>query len=517
MSDLVELTKQRLESPSGSRSGSDPIEDLISILVAIPNRIEMFEALLATVRKCFLADHCAILSHHKPTDRWFVEAQQGLDRASVADAIALSWTIISETTSAARSLLIPDARAHELTAQSKSIRIHNVRAVLCAPILDGELRVWGVLYLDNCSLPGVFDGESQRQLEVFARFAGIAIRRCDDLVRLGTPLDVTSRIEPGLDANIFEFPSASMRKVMSLLKRAAEHEVPILLLGETGSGKDVLARWVHDHSRRWDAPFGHINCAALAPTLVESELFGIEKRRATGVDFQEGRLKLADGGTVFLNEIGELPLSVQAKILRVLEDKVLDRVGSSNSVGVDVRFICATHREVPEMVASGAFRRDLYFRMNVFEITVPPLRERPEDIPILADHILDRLCRKHGRAKIKIPKTIQNQFSRMPWKGNIRELANLLERAVILQEGNELSLEPAPSHTPDAVRSQQARMPKRLNLPEAIESYERSIIMDTLRESGWVLRSAAARLGIPYSTLRSKTKKYGIQAPKRIR
>ncbi|MBI3872360.1 MAG: sigma-54-dependent Fis family transcriptional regulator [candidate division Zixibacteria bacterium] len=493
----------------------DPISEITDILSAIPDRTLFLNRLLTTGRRCFMADHGAILSHHRPTGRWFLEAAYALGPDAIEDIRGLSWTVVDRTSAHARSLLIADATAHELTRDSKSVRAYNILSVLTAPIMDAN-GLWGIIYLDNASVPNAFDEKSQQQLSRFAQFAGIAIQRCEDFVRLARPIRPAEAQTAGMAPACYEFASPVMIETMEVIRRAARTEVPILLTGETGTGKDFLTRWIHQQSARRQAQLAQINCANIPPNLVESELFGIESRVATGVGFQEGRLKLADGGTVFLNEIGELPLSIQAKILRVIEEKVVDRIGGKTPVGVDVRFICATNRDLGAMLECGEFRRDLYFRINIFEARIPPLRERPEDIPALASYILNDKCRQYHRSPMRIPKTTMAQLTTLPWKGNIRELANVIERGVILSEGDELHIgQEAP--LPTGLRLHAGPGPHRVRLPDALDRFEVQMISQALRDSGWMLRHAAHQLGLPVSTLRSKISKHGVKKPRRLR
>jgi DNA-binding NtrC family response regulator len=306
-----------------------------------------------------------------------------------------------------------------------------------------------------------------------------------------------------------------MVATMALLRRAAPTDVPILLLGEPGVGKDYMARWIHENSKRRDAPYSEVNCSALHPNLVEAELFGIESKAATDVKFREGRIRWADGGTVFLNEIGDLPLSIQGKVLRVIEKQQLDRVGGDSPVGADVRFICATNRDLKGMIDSGEFRLDLYFRINIFESHIPPLRDRMEDFPHLAEHILRQKCHEYRRPPMRIPKTVMAQMAAHDWKdGNLRELANLIERGVILAEGDEFSMSHSisgPVGAPTPIRFDQKD-----SLRDIVGRFEAQVIREILEDSGWMVVRAAARLRIPESTLRFKMRKLHVEPPRII-
>lgn len=509
--DLNDL-RRGLESLAASRVTIDPFAEVAGILETLPDRTRFLNALLATARRCFFADHGAILSHHRLTGRWFAEAAYGLDNNALEEIKGLSWTVVRQTSDTAQSLLVADTAGNEITRNSRSIREYNIQSVLCAPILDEE-GVWGVIYLDNAGVPNAFDEQSREQLRLFARFCGIAIQRCDDLVRLSVREAPTVEEPTAAAAPFFEFVSPAMVDIMNIMRRAAPTDVPILLLGETGTGKDVLARWIHAGSARHERTFAHINCASISPNLVEAELFGVESNVATGVGFREGRIKLADGGTVFLNEIGELPLSIQAKILRVIENKELDRVGGDTAMGVDVRFICATHRDLAAIVEKGEFRRDLYYRINIVEARIPPLRDHMEDFPLLVNHILKAKCRKYDRPPARISKALMARWITQPWHGNLRELANVIERSIILGEGEEFA---TASRTSGRSRPSTPPPGTAEPLTQLMDKTEAHFITQALRESGWLLTRAAARLRIPPSTLRYKMRKLGIKPPKRV-
>jgi len=515
MSPSIHDMRREFEKQAAASKALDPFAEVSGILETLPDRTRFLNTLLATAKRCFFADHGAILSHHRATGRWFAEASYGLDSSAIEEIKGLSWTVVRQTSETAQSLLVSDASTNEITRDSRSIRAYNIQSVLCAPIFDTQ-GVWGVIYLDNSGVPNAFDRQSQEQLHHFARFCGIAIQRCDDLVRLSGPVVATAPDDQiGAPAPFFDFVSPSMVEIMTLLRRATPTNVPILLAGETGTGKDYLAHWIHENSPRHDRPFAHVNCASIHSNLMEAELFGIESNVATGVGFREGRIKLADGGTVFLNEIGELPLSLQAKILRVIENKELDRVGGDAAIGADVRFICATHRDLASMVEQGEFRRDLYYRINIFEAHLPPLRERMEDFPRLADHILKTKCRQYNRPPMHVPKNVLARWAAEEWKGNLRELANVIERAIILGEGSDIVPESRELHR--GKRASASSTHSGESLAQMLARTEAQIITQALRDSGWMLARAAARLRIPSSTLRYKMNKLGIKAPKRIR
>jgi len=296
-----------------------------------------------------------------------------------------------------------------------------------------------------------------------------------------------------------------MQRLLSLIERVAPTDAPVLIMGETGAGKELVAEEIHARSARADRTLVKVNCAALAPTLIEAELFGREKGAYTGaLSRQMGRFELAHGSTLFLDEVCELPLDLQAKLLRVLQDGTFERLGSPRSMRADVRIIAATNRDIEQAVADGQFRADLYFRLAVFPVVVPPLRERPEDLPLLARGIVDEVGRKMGKRIDAIEDDSLAELRRYQWPGNIRELRNVIERAIILSEGGTLRIERPQFRTKAAAASLM------------MEDVERSHIVRILEQTGWRVRGtegAASLLGLPPSTLEARMSKLGIRRP----
>jgi formate hydrogenlyase transcriptional activator len=302
--------------------------------------------------------------------------------------------------------------------------------------------------------------------------------------------------------------SPPLVSVLEKVRRVAPTEASILIYGETGTGKELIARAIHSTSQRRDKPLIKINCAALPAGLVESELFGHEKGAFTGaIALHTGRFELADRGTIFLDEIGELPAETQAKLLRVLQEREFDRVGGKSPRKVDVRVIAATNRDLLEAVREKAVREDLYYRLNVFPIHLPPLRDRAEDIPLLAKFLLDKYSARIGRRFEGIEPGTLRRLMAYPWPGNVRELENVLERAVILATGPMLDVDPDVLGLPASELVQTSG---------SLEEIERSYILNVLRRTHWVIeghQGAAAILGLHPNTLRSRLKKLGLSRP----
>jgi formate hydrogenlyase transcriptional activator len=296
--------------------------------------------------------------------------------------------------------------------------------------------------------------------------------------------------------------SPALSEVLKQIRTVAPTDSTVLIEGETGTGKELIAQAIHTNSRRRSRPFVKLNCAAIPLGLLESELFGHEKGAFTGALAQQlGRFEAADGGTLFLDEIGDIPLELQAKLLRVLQEQEFERLGSTYTRRVNVRVVAATNQDLAGLVAEKLFRMDLYYRLNVFPITLPPLRRRPEDIPMLVAHFVRRYAGSMAKRIGKITSAAMEALLRHPWPGNIRELQNFIERAVILTDGDVLHLSPLPTHaafSTDAV---------------TLADAERDHILNALRESNWVVggaAGAAARLGVKRTTLISKMRKRGL-------
>jgi formate hydrogenlyase transcriptional activator len=301
--------------------------------------------------------------------------------------------------------------------------------------------------------------------------------------------------------------SLGLRRVLRMVETVAGADSTVLLLGETGTGKELIARAIHSHSPRKPRPFVKLNCAAIPTGLLESELFGHERGSFTGAIAQKiGRIELAHQGSLFLDEIGDIPLELQPKLLRVLQEREFERLGSTRTQKVDVRIVAATHCDLEGMILEKQFRSDLYYRLNVFPIHVPPLRERPEDIPLLAQHFVQQATRRMRKTIDTIPSETMEALIRHRWPGNIRELENVTERAVILSPGPVLRL---------SLRDLNSRVPpdQSVDRNQTLEEVERNHILRTLQETRWILGGpggAASRLGLNRSTLYFRMNKLGI-------
>jgi formate hydrogenlyase transcriptional activator len=306
--------------------------------------------------------------------------------------------------------------------------------------------------------------------------------------------------------------SPALEAVLEQVERVAPTDSTVIIQGETGTGKELIAHAIHNLSLRCGRPFIRLNCAAIPLDLLESELFGHEKGAFTGAIAQKiGRFELADKGTLFLDEVGDIPPALQPKLLRVLQEQEFERLGSTKTHKVDVRLVAATNRDLIEMVNRGEFRSDLYYRLNVFPILLPPLRDRREDIPALVTHFVEVFGRRMGREIEHIPPETMSALSSYPWPGNIRELQNLIERAVILSNNGVLP-NSLPAMGTQAVTVSSAAA----TTPVTLKDSERTLIQRTLESVGWVIggpKGAATKLGLKRTTLIHKMQKLGISRP----
>src|ERR1700677_3700467 len=302
--------------------------------------------------------------------------------------------------------------------------------------------------------------------------------------------------------------SPALEAVLDGVKRVAPTSSTVLIQGETGTSKELIARAIHNISPRCGRPFIKLNCAAIPLDLLESELFGHEKGAFTGAIAQKlGRFELADKGTLFLDEVGDIPPQLQPKLLRILQEQEFERLGSSRTHQVDVRLVAATHRDLAGMVRDGEFRSDLYFRLNVFPVQLPPLRERREDIPALVEHFVEILGRRVGRQIDHIPEQTMLDLCSYDWPGNIRELQNLIERALILSDNGVL---------PNPLLTAGAQHISAVPAPTTLMDSERALMLRTLEAAGWVIGGrdgAASRLGLKRTTLIYKMQRHGIARP----
>ena len=440
----------------------------------------------------YMSPACEQISGH--VAREFLEDPTLLDRLVHADDLPV-WRKALESASAATSAVPLEFRIHRRSGETRWVRFAS----------------------NPVRLPdGTAAGVRGSIADVTSRKLGeIALERAyQEIAELKDRLEAENtyyreKIQSVEGSGELLGQSDPMKYLHFRIRQVAPSDTTVLILGETGTGKELVAEAIHSLGPRKDRPLVKVNCAALPPSLAESELFGHEKGAFTGSTAQrKGRFELADGATLFLDEVGELAPELQAKLLRVLQDRTFERVGGHRTLKADVRVIAATNRNLVQDVKAGRFREDLWYRLNVFPISVPPLRQRKEDIPTLALAFVDRTCRRLGKQGLEIPRSVMDALQARDWPGNVRELQNLMEQAVLVSDGPTLRLpEQGPFEIPGSGGPATAR---------SLEEVERRHIIEVLESAGWKLEGAdgaAALLGLKPSTLRSRMQKLDIRRP----
>jgi transcriptional regulator with GAF, ATPase, and Fis domain len=410
--------------------------------------------------------------------------------------VRVSRTLLKKITAERNGLLLDNLKRSPL-GQVASLQSAGVKSALCVPLLLAG-RVSGVIYLDTRSPENPFDSD---HLHLVAAVAGLISLAWANVRHLEKLREENKYLQEEINLNhelVGESPR--MRAVYELIRRVAATDSTVLIQGESGTGKELVARAIHNSSSRADGPFVAVNCAAITETLLESELFGHEKGAFTGAVAQKkGRVELANGGTLFLDEIGEFAIALQAKLLRVLQEREVERVGGTRPMKIDVRFVAATNRGLLQAVEAGTFRRDLYHRLNVVSITLPALRERAEDIPLLADYFVAKASRKCRIRPKPISAEVQACLLSYDWPGNVRELEHAMERALVLGASDKVLPEDLPSEIVESAPGE----PNSSSFQSVVKEQKRQVVQKAMQQSNGNYIEAAKLLGIhPNSLLR---------------
>ena len=416
----------------------------------------------------------------------------GLDRRRGQDeSISVSTTVTKWVLHHGESLLISNQTDPKGLEQSDSLLEQKPGSLLCVPLIMLG-RTLGVIYLDTKEPETLFDKDHLQLVSAISAITAVAIenaRHIEWLVSENQRLIADFKIEHNMVGE-----SPRIRDVLQLIAKVAPTDSTVLISGESGTGKELAARAIHLNSLRADKPFVAVNCAALAESLLESELFGHEKGSFTGALMQKkGRLEIADGGTLFLDEIGELSPALQVKLLRVLQEREFERVGGNRTIKVDIRLITATNKNLDEAVNDNSFRQDLYYRLNVVNLEMPPLRDRPEDIPLLANYFAAKYSEKCNRRISGISPDAQARLRSYDWPGNVRELENAIERAVVLGTTDRILLEDLPESLLETEPPATAPGTKYL---EAVAQTKKQIILNAMQQSNGNYTEAAKILGV---------------------
>jgi formate hydrogenlyase transcriptional activator len=534
---------------------------LVQTAIALTARLDVQEtcaAVLDAAERIFDARSSWVLLHDPDSDELVTTLFRGPDAGSYADArVPLSSRAISTIVFRERQpLFVPDVREEDRWYDTHRVHSAHLNTVFTVPLVYEDTSV-GVLGLDCPRFSGDTPptAEDIARLQAIAAQAAVGIRNArvyteveQDRARLRRLLEERRQLRSTVDSLRQQVrdvhgqhmplgTSPAFRDVLAQIDLVAPADTTVLLVGETGTGKELAARTIHDAGRRHGQPFVAVNCAAIPESLIESELFGYEKGAFTGaLTRKPGKFEMADRGTMLLDEVGDLPAQAQAKLLRVLQEREVQRVGATRPVPINVRLIAATNRDLETCIDSGTFRPDLFYRLSVFPIHLPPLRGRREDIPVLAAHFLDLFSRQQHKVVPEFAPGVIDRLVEYDWPGNIRELQNVIERAVILARGPLITEdlvalphngERAPSvataasssNTPSASRAEPASPtapePQSSNVIPFFEA-ERRAILRALEITGWRISGsggAAEVLGLKATTLHAKMKKLGVRRP----
>lgn len=460
---------------------------------AIRGLEELQERLLELIFEVAPARHGAILLSSEQTDPHQVFTSMfGLDRVYGPNKkVTVSTTIVRRVLSDNAALLVGDAEKNEALHTDSLIAAHS-RSLLCVPLVVMD-RTLGVIYLDTDVPDARFDDDHLQLVTAIGAIAAVAIqnaRHFKNLENENRRLLADAKLEHSMVGE-----SAAMQHIYQFISKCAATDSTVLIGGESGTGKELAARAIHQNSKRAEKPFVAVNCAALAESLLESELFGHEKGAFTGaLNQRKGRLEIADGGTIFLDEIAELSPALQTKLLRVLEEREFERVGGTRPLKVGLRVLAATNQNLEEAMAKGSFRQDLYFRLNVVELNMPALRDRAEDIPLLANYFRAKYADKCNRKVNGISPEAQQLLLRYDWPGNVRELENAIERAVVMGTTDSI----LPEDLPEAILESNAAevLTATSGYHETVAGTKKQIIRDAMKKSNGNYTAAAKLLGI---------------------
>ena len=496
-----------LNTPLSADNSIDRLKEISTWVSSVQDLDQLLELIIETATKMMDAKASSLLLLDHKTRKLYFKVATGEKSTDVKQfEIDLGQGIAGYVAETGEPLLIPDVaedpRWYKEISESIGFR---TQSIACVPMkINGEII--GVVEIIDKADGSAIQDEDLKILSVFADLAAQAIGNARKIEHDKQEIRVLKKELQGKYEIIGE--SKALRKVISDAIKVANSKSTTLILGESGTGKELLARMIHRVGARKDEPMIVLNCAALPETLLEDELFGHEKGAYTGATSRKiGKFELADRGTIFLDEIGEMSPSMQTKLLRILQEGVFYRVGGNKSIPVDVRVISATNRNIEEDVAEGRFREDLYYRINVVQIHMPPLRERREDIKLLAKHFLDIYRKERGISTLSISKSAMDLMTQYDWPGNVREMKNALERAVVMGNGKQIMPEDLPTF---ACRPQYPGLEVGLSLKDAIDAFKKEFILLNLRNTNGNRSLAAKNMQIQRTYLSRLITKFQI-------
>jgi Nif-specific regulatory protein len=501
----------RAPVPAGPSAGEERLLAIYDMIRALNSEADpdlLLESMLDMALRVVRAERGMVLLREEGSDDYRVRVARNLEQETIEDASEFSRNVVLKA-GAGEAVLAVDTGQDERLRELKSVSMYGIRSVLCVP-LRSRGRIVGAVYLDNRSDASLFTAEDLRFLEAFADHAALALENAQ--ARRELELE-NQRLQQAAETRVrfgnIVGRSPAMQRVYELIRGVADNKAPVLVLGESGTGKELVARAIHFNGPRRRKPFVSENCAAIPETLLESELFGHVKGAFTGAERDRtGLFEQAEGGTLLLDEVGDMSAAMQARLLRVLQEGELRRVGGERWIAIDVRVIAATHRDLAAEVEAGRFREDLFYRLQVLVIPLPPLRERGEDIPLLVEHFLKRIAKERGRPAPKLRSEVMELLERYRWPGNIRQLENTLQRLVLLAGEGPITT---------SVLESDAELRKALLGDAAdtapvfsLEHTEEQKIREALRAAEGNRTKAAKLLGISRATIFRKIKQYDL-------
>ena len=477
---------------------------------------ELLQRLLDGVVELFGAERGFVLLRQNVGDQLVPIASRSVD--NLDELLAVSSTVTNEVLQSAKVVCVNNSQADKLTKEARSLALTALpRTILAAPLRRGR-TVFGIVYIDRAWNAKLTKFGDERLLETVSSIAAGVLSAEATRNKLLSAKEKLSALSNSFvtGEKLVLGQSAASQKLMSMVDAAAPQDVTVLLSGETGTGKEVLARHIHKRSQRKNGPFVPVHCAALPHDLFEAELFGVAKGAFTGaLEPRVGRFEIAEGGTVFLDELGEIPLSVQVKLLRVLQERRVTRLGSNKQRPLDFRLICATNVRLEEAVSQGTFREDLYYRVNVFRLEIPSLRDRNKDIELLAKHFLAIISRQLGKKIVGFDPKALAQLTSHPWPGNIRQLRNAIERAAIMESKERISTNSlllGKETMPKTQSTSLADFPD--SYDEARSQFEKLFFQSRLENYEGRMDKVAAATGISRSTLYRRLVNLGLAEKK---
>ncbi len=508
---------ESVASPRGATREIRRLSSLIEISQALSGTLNLSSALpvaLDVLERHHQVVRSAVTLLDEETGELTLKASTGLSADGQRARYRLGEGITGRVVDTTKPIVVPQVSREPLLLNRAARRDRQELSFICVPILVNR-RAVGALGVD---LPFKKDRDFDRSLKFYKLVAAI-IAQAVKVSRMAEAerkrlVDENTHLRDELrDRYAFQHligTSAPIRQVYDQVAQVARSSTTVLVRGESGTGKEMIAHAIHYNSARGKKPFIKVSCAALPESLIESELFGYERGAFTGAhSLKKGRFELADGGTIFLDEIGDLSLATQIKLLRVLQEREFERLGGTQSIRVNVRLVAATHRPLERLIGDGLFREDLFYRLNVFTIFAPPLRERKPDIMLLADHFLQKYSGEHGKAIKRIATPAIDMLTSYHWPGNVRELENTIERAVLVAEGGVVHAH----HLPPTLQTAEASdTVPRQSLAESVEAFEKDLIADALKTTRGNRARAAKLLATTERIFNYKVRKYRISA-----